>query len=256
MKLLACLCWPTLLLIVVLVATSPLTNWSSLILRQFHLSPFVPLMDIPSWQLGVGTSLSHSLQGMVKMAPPIMLKWVYYAPQMVFTLVSIICLDKASCSLTIEDEECIIHSPQPYYTVSQWTPPRQLTEEDVVCVFQEMAGLRTTLRKHRCVKPIYLEIINLVRHLCIGVRTLTLTAWQKKPWAATASKPSLELGMLLGLLCLPHKWHGSPINVSLASCFERHSNYSLFSLYNHKTIIHGESYSRWHWSAQQSSNSF
>jgi len=138
---------------------------------------------------------------------------------------------------------------------SQWTPLRQLTEEDVIHVFQEMAGLRTALRKHRCVKPIYLEIVSLVRHLCIGVWTLTLTAWQKKPQAATASKPSLELGMLLGLLRLPHEWHGSPINVSLASCFEWHSNYSPFSLYNHKTIIHGELYSHWHWSAQQSSNS-
>jgi len=59
---------------------------------------------------------------------------------------------------------------------SQQTPPRQLTEEDVICIFQEMAGLRTALRKRRCVKPIYLEIVSLVRHLCIGVRTLTLTA--------------------------------------------------------------------------------
>jgi len=58
---------------------------------------------------------------------------------------------------------------------SQQTPPRQLTE-DVIRVFQEMAGLRTALRKRRRVKPIYLEIVSLVRHLYIGVRTLTLTA--------------------------------------------------------------------------------
>ena len=36
---------------------------------------------------------------------------------MAFTLVSVACLDKASCSLTIEDGECKIHSPQPYRTV-------------------------------------------------------------------------------------------------------------------------------------------
>jgi len=59
---------------------------------------------------------------------------------------------------------------------SQRTPPQQLTEEDVIRIFQEMAGLRTALRKRRCVKPIYLEIVSLVRHLCISVRTLTLTA--------------------------------------------------------------------------------
>jgi len=139
---------------------------------------------------------------------------------------------------------------------SQRTPPWQLREEDVVHIFQEMAGLRTALRKRRHVEPIYLEIVSLVRHLCIGVRTLTPTAWQKKPQAATTSKPSLELGMLLGLLRLPHEWYGSPINVSLASCFEWHSNYSPFLLYNHKKIIHGKLYSRWHWSAWQSSNSF
>jgi len=49
--------------------------------------------------------------------PPIMLKRMYYAPQMVFTLVSVACLDKAGCSLTIEDGECVIHSPRPYHTV-------------------------------------------------------------------------------------------------------------------------------------------
>jgi hypothetical protein len=49
--------------------------------------------------------------------PPITLKWVYYAPQMVFTLISVACLDKAGCSLTIEDGECIIRSPRPYRTL-------------------------------------------------------------------------------------------------------------------------------------------
>ena len=36
---------------------------------------------------------------------------------MVFTLVSVVCLDKAGCSLTIEDGECVIRSPWPYHTV-------------------------------------------------------------------------------------------------------------------------------------------
>ena len=36
---------------------------------------------------------------------------------MAFTLVSVASFDKAGCSLTIEDGECIIHSPQPYHTV-------------------------------------------------------------------------------------------------------------------------------------------
>lgn len=57
---------------------------------------------------------------------------------------------------------------------SPQTPPRQLTEEDVVRVFREMAGLRAALRKRRRVKPVYLEIVSLVRRqLCIGVRTLS-----------------------------------------------------------------------------------
>jgi len=43
--------------------------------------------------------------------PPITLKQVYYALQMAFTLVSAACLDKAGCSLTIEDGECVICSP-------------------------------------------------------------------------------------------------------------------------------------------------
>jgi len=38
--------------------------------------------------------------------PPITLKRVYYAPKMAFTLILVACLDKASCSLTIEDSEC------------------------------------------------------------------------------------------------------------------------------------------------------
>jgi hypothetical protein len=49
--------------------------------------------------------------------PPITLKRVYYAPKMAFTLVSVACLDKAGCSLTIEDGECIIRSPRPYRTI-------------------------------------------------------------------------------------------------------------------------------------------
>jgi len=49
--------------------------------------------------------------------PPITLKQVYYAPKMVFTLVSVACLDKAGCSLTIEDGECKIRSPRPYCTI-------------------------------------------------------------------------------------------------------------------------------------------
>jgi len=49
--------------------------------------------------------------------PSITLKQVYYAPKMAFTLVSVPCLDKAGCSLTIEDGECKIHSPRPYCTV-------------------------------------------------------------------------------------------------------------------------------------------
>jgi len=49
--------------------------------------------------------------------PPITLKHVYYAPKMAFTLVSVACLDKAGCSLTIEDGECKIRSPRPYRTI-------------------------------------------------------------------------------------------------------------------------------------------
>jgi hypothetical protein len=36
---------------------------------------------------------------------------------MAFTLLSVACLDKAGCSLTIEDGECIIRSPRPYRTL-------------------------------------------------------------------------------------------------------------------------------------------
>ncbi|RDB30865.1 hypothetical protein Hypma_006011 [Hypsizygus marmoreus] len=43
---------------------------------------------------------------------PILLKKVYYAPQMAFILVSISCLDHAGCSLYIEDEICITRSPK------------------------------------------------------------------------------------------------------------------------------------------------
>ncbi|RDB27836.1 Retrovirus-related Pol polyprotein from transposon TNT 1-94 [Hypsizygus marmoreus] len=44
---------------------------------------------------------------------PILLKKVYYAPQMAFTLVSVSCLDHAGCSLHIEDGMCVIRSPKP-----------------------------------------------------------------------------------------------------------------------------------------------
>ena len=54
--------------------------------------------------------------------PPITLKQVYYAPQMAFTLVSVTCLDKAGCSLTIEDGECTIHNPWSYCTVLGLVP--------------------------------------------------------------------------------------------------------------------------------------
>jgi len=43
----------------------------------------------------------------------IRLKRVYYAPGMAFTLLSVSCLDKAGCSLLIEDGVCIIRSPRP-----------------------------------------------------------------------------------------------------------------------------------------------
>jgi len=36
---------------------------------------------------------------------------------MAFTLISVACLDKAGCSLTIEDGECKVRSPRPYCTV-------------------------------------------------------------------------------------------------------------------------------------------
>jgi len=49
--------------------------------------------------------------------PPITLKWVYYAPRMAFTLISVACLDKAGCSLIIEDGECVIRSPRPFRTL-------------------------------------------------------------------------------------------------------------------------------------------
>ena len=49
--------------------------------------------------------------------PPITMKRVYYAPQMAFTLISIACLNKARCFLTIEDGECILHSTWPYHTL-------------------------------------------------------------------------------------------------------------------------------------------
>src|SRR5258708_3787718 len=54
--------------------------------------------------------------------PQITLKRVYYTPKMVFTLVSVACLDKAGCSLTIEDGQCNIRSPRPYRTILGFVP--------------------------------------------------------------------------------------------------------------------------------------
>ena len=54
--------------------------------------------------------------------PPITLKQVYYVPQMAFTLISVVCLDKAGCFLTIEDGECILQSPWPYCTILSSVP--------------------------------------------------------------------------------------------------------------------------------------
>ncbi len=54
--------------------------------------------------------------------PQVTLKRVYYAPKMAFTLVSVACLDKAGCSLTIEDGQCIIRSPRPYRTILGFVP--------------------------------------------------------------------------------------------------------------------------------------
>ena len=47
---------------------------------------------------------------------PITLKRVFYAPKMAFTLISVACLDKAGCSLTIKDGQCVLRSPRPYRT--------------------------------------------------------------------------------------------------------------------------------------------
>jgi len=57
-----------------------------------------------------------------KYGPQVTLKRVYYAPKMAFTLVSVACLDKAGCSLTIEDGQCIIRSPRPYRTILGFVP--------------------------------------------------------------------------------------------------------------------------------------
>ena len=54
--------------------------------------------------------------------PPIMLKRVYYAPKMAFTHVSVASLDKAGCSLIIEDGQCVIRSPRPYCTYLRCVP--------------------------------------------------------------------------------------------------------------------------------------
>ncbi|KAF5375901.1 hypothetical protein D9615_008263 [Tricholomella constricta] len=47
----------------------------------------------------------------------ILLKKVYYAPQMAFTLISASCLDRAGCSLHIEGGECVIRGPKPEHRI-------------------------------------------------------------------------------------------------------------------------------------------
>jgi hypothetical protein len=80
-------------------------------------------MDIPFLQLDVGTLLLLSLWKILRIDPPLStLKWVYYAPKLAFTLVSVARLDKAGCSLTIEDSECQICSPRPYCTILGHVP--------------------------------------------------------------------------------------------------------------------------------------
>ena len=54
--------------------------------------------------------------------PPITLERVFYAPKMAFTLLSVACLDKAGCSLTIEDGQCVLRSPRPYRTYLECVP--------------------------------------------------------------------------------------------------------------------------------------
>jgi len=54
--------------------------------------------------------------------PSVTLKQVYYAPKMAFTLVSVACLDKAGCSLVIEDGRCVIRSPRPNRTLLSSVP--------------------------------------------------------------------------------------------------------------------------------------
>ena len=54
--------------------------------------------------------------------PQVTLKRVYCAPKMAFTLVSVACLDKAGCFLTIEDGKCKICSLWPYRTILGYVP--------------------------------------------------------------------------------------------------------------------------------------
>ncbi|KAG5719565.1 hypothetical protein E4T56_gene14204 [Termitomyces sp. T112] len=58
-----------------------------------------------------GLHISLSMKAGEK-SVPILLKRVYYTPQMAFTLISVSCLDRAGCSLLIKDGMCIIHSPK------------------------------------------------------------------------------------------------------------------------------------------------
>ena len=46
-------------------------------------------------------------------AANITLKGVYYAPSMAFTLISVSCLDRASCSAVIKDVTCVIRGAHP-----------------------------------------------------------------------------------------------------------------------------------------------
>ena len=41
------------------------------------------------------------------------LQGVYYAPNMAFTLISVLCLDHAGCSVLVKDNACVIHGAQP-----------------------------------------------------------------------------------------------------------------------------------------------
>ena len=46
-------------------------------------------------------------------AKMIILKDMFYAPEMAFTLISVSCLDKGGCTISIEDGLCLIKGPRP-----------------------------------------------------------------------------------------------------------------------------------------------